>query len=853
MTERKATIILLNDIQCQITGLGSYDLECLYDEYGLFVKNHFFMPAVKLGTWDGKKRLVTRDGTTYIYLLKTIVPKIIERGYKVKLDDRRRTFHLPDNLEVRQDLFSQYLDEYGEPTLLRDYQMYGINAILKNHGGILLAGTGAGKAELVTNPILTTDGWVKMGDLTLQHEVITPDNNTSKITGIHPQGKVPIYRVHFHDGAYIDCCRDHLWKVKRPVKLWHADTEWDVWNVGMIEDFLKLKNSKIRHIPGNISIPTCEPIEYRHTSVSPNLDPYLMGVLLGDGSISGNKVPAITSADDEIVTRIQTILTPYCITLKKTTADPYTYNLTKAKDANAKTSVSNHVTSMLKECGVWGCRSWEKFIPESYKLSSVQSRWELIRGLMDTDGTVTSDGRHISYSTTSERLALDMQEVIRSLGGICNIRQHPGRKYMYKNECRIGRPAYNLHISVRRPKMLFSLKRKQDRCLELHGNGRVELMRRIKAVELVGYDEAQCITVDHPDHLYITDNFTVTHNTIISASFTKIYGDLGLRVVTIVPTASLVLQSSLAFKSWGLDCGRLDKDSKELDKTHLVTTWQSLQNIGLALKNYDVVIVDECQAAQASVLSELIQTYGCDSLVRIGLTGTMPEYKLDNLMVRVMLGDIRYEVPAHVLIDKQYLSTIDIKVHQLQETCAEDYFPDYTSEMNYLRSNEQRNLWVRNFVVELSQQPNGNVLMLVTSKQFGKKFTKMFPNAHFVCGDDHVKDRAKIYDLFKKESNLIVITTVQVAGTGLSIDRVFNLVLMDLGKSFTRVIQAVGRGLRRNAKAGKIHCDIHDLSSNLKYSKRHQTKRTKHYKDHQYPYKVTKVQYRSFDLDEIVD
>lgn len=332
--------------------------------------------------------------------------------------------------------------------------------------------------------------------------------------------------------------------------------------------------------------------------------------------------------------------------------------------------------------------------------------------------------------------------------------------------------------------------------------------------------------------------------TIMSASIAKIYGDKGLRVITIVPSTTLVQQSSDDFKRWELDCGQYCGDVKELDSTHLVTTWQSLQNVPTILKDYDVVVVDECHGAKANVLAKLLKEHGNHIGYRFGMTGTMPEHELENLQVRLTLGDVFYEIPAHVLIDEGFLSTININVLQMQEEFEEDYFPDYSAESSYLRSAKDRTQWIAEFTHERSLMENGNVLMLVSSIPFGKKLANAIPGAHFVYGADKTKARKEIYDLFKTEDNLVVITTVQVAGTGLSIDRIFNLMFVDIGKSFVRVIQAIGRGLRKNSDAGKDHCEAFDICSNLKYSKQHLRKRTKFYRDNNYPYKKKIIKYR---------
>jgi superfamily II DNA or RNA helicase len=332
--------------------------------------------------------------------------------------------------------------------------------------------------------------------------------------------------------------------------------------------------------------------------------------------------------------------------------------------------------------------------------------------------------------------------------------------------------------------------------------------------------------------------------TSMSGTIVKMYETAGYNTIIIVPNTTLVKQSADDLKKWGLDVGQYDGTIKELNRRHLVSTWQSLQNVPTLLAHYDVVIVDECQAAQASVLAKLLEENGRHIQFRFGLTGTMPDDPVDNLQVRLMLGSIKYTISAKMLIDLGYLSTLNIEMMQLNEQVDPGFFPDYASEIAYLQTNPDRSKWIAEFVQLLAEEPDGNVLMLVSSKAHGRKLAKAIPGSHFVSGDDKTDARAIIYQLFSSNSNIIVIATAQVGGVGLSIDRVFNLVMLDIGKSFIRVIQGIGRGLRKNIKAGKFHCNVYDIASSLKFSKIHAKKRVKYYRESEYPTKQSIINYK---------
>ena len=173
----------------------------------------------------------------------------------------------------------------------------------------------------------------------------------------------------------------------------------------------------------------------------------------------------------------------------------------------------------------------------------------------------------------------------------------------------------------------------------------------------------------------------------------------------------------------------------------------------------------------------------------------------------------------------------------------DSYFPEYQAEKRYLQSNEERLEWITMYIEAKRDLKKGNVFCLVDGVKFGKKLASMIEGAFFVHGKDKRKARKEIYDLFEDNDNIVVIATVNIASTGLNIKRIFNMVIIDVGKSFIRVIQSIGRGLRK--APDKDFVDVTDVCSDLKYSKSHLRQRVKFYKEAEYPYKKRKVTYTS--------
>ena len=348
--------------------------------------------------------------------------------------------------------------------------------------------------------------------------------------------------------------------------------------------------------------------------------------------------------------------------------------------------------------------------------------------------------------------------------------------------------------------------------------------------------------------------------TSVSAAIAKIYEDTAnFRSIIIVPDKNLTDQTYRRYEQFGLDVGTYYGDRKDINHKHIVSTWQSLQNNKHFIQEFQVIIVDEAHGLRGNVLTELLNEYGKDIPYRFGVTGTLPKGESDELAVRVAVGSVKYSIPAHVLQKQGYLADLDITVIQhkidlqlqyqdyLHELPPLDkpltyakfrdtYFPDFTAEKTFLQNFDQRTKWIADYIIAKHELGKGNVLCLVNGVRFGKKLADKIPGAIFLSGKDSMEERREVYDRFTHQNNLTVIATVQIASTGLDIPRIFNMISVDLGKSFVRTIQSIGRGLRKAHDKDSVHYT--DICCDLKYSKRHLTERKKYYREANYPFKV---------------
>ena len=322
------------------------------------------------------------------------------------------------------------------------------------------------------------------------------------------------------------------------------------------------------------------------------------------------------------------------------------------------------------------------------------------------------------------------------------------------------------------------------------------------------------------------------------------------RSIVIVPSKQLVEQTEEDYKNMGLDVGVLYGDRKEYTKTHTICTWQSLEalnkkskyfdpaiSLGDFMDNVNCIIVDEVHGAKADVLKKLMTREFANVPLRWGMTGTIPLDEQEVIPLVVSIGTIINHVSAKELQDKGVLSNLHVEILQLKDHVMK--FKNYHAELKWIESDTKRMQWIADHVIE--QAKSGNTLVLVQHIKAGELLQSMIPDSVFISGTVKTKDRKVEYDEVRTSSNKIIIATFGVASVGIDVPRIFNLYLLEPGKSFVRVIQSIGRSIR-TAK-DKDFANVFDLTSTHKYSKRHLTTRKKYYKNAEYPFTIKKVDY----------
>ena len=259
--------------------------------------------------------------------------------------------------------------------------------------------------------------------------------------------------------------------------------------------------------------------------------------------------------------------------------------------------------------------------------------------------------------------------------------------------------------------------------------------------------------------------------------------------------------------------------------------------------NYFVedLLVSNCHGAKAEVIKDLICVHGKHISHRYGCTGTFPKPKTDQYTLKTSIGTIVREVRAKWLIEQGYLS--EIQIDPIETIDEDPEMPDYASEKSYLTQFTKRNQGIANYIKSL-RDTYGNTMVLVntTSLPQGREIAEMIEDAVYLDGGSKTELRQEQYQKYADQDGMIIIASAGIASTGISIDRIFCLVLLDTGKSFVKCIQSVGRGLRKKGDKSKIH--VADIYSKLKYAKKHFRERKTYYLEAEYPLNpVKKLKY----------
>ena len=451
------------------------------------------------------------DGADSFAVHKMIEDALAERKISLsELDEsvleeirknQRVVLELPQyNLTIQMDK-----DDTKIPNI---YEM--IDDTLAGNNIYLIGAAGSGKAQPLYSKIATPNGWVAMGDIKVGDSVFSANGEVTIVDAVHDRGVRSIYRVHFQDGTYADCCDEHLWAV---ISNNHKAKGKD-FEIRALKDF-KNNLKRSNNTAYNWQIPIAKAVKYK--PVKHLIHPYILGVLIGDGGLTQENV-TITTPDIFIVEKVKSLLPDMVELNKVATRDRCDSYIIRMKDK--KKTIVNPVKEELKRLGLMHKMSIHKFIPDEYMYDSIENRQELLLGLNDTDGSCGENKpTFIEYSTSSEALANDYVELLQSLGGLCNINSRIPKFKDKNGNKKDGHISFRLTPKATSDIQMFSLPKKKK---NFQHQTKYLPVRTIVDVEYLDKMPCKCISIKDSSHLYLTDNYIVTHNTYISQLLCKI-------------------------------------------------------------------------------------------------------------------------------------------------------------------------------------------------------------------------------------------------------------------------------------------------------------------------------------------
>jgi replicative DNA helicase len=453
-----------------------------------------------------------------------------------------------------------------------------------------------GKAQPLDARVRTLTGWTSLGKLHVGDALASIDGGPSFVSNIFPQGRRQVYRVTFSDGRTCECCAEHLWRVHY--------RDWPQPRILRTDHILEMLTRRRYRNRLWIDMPTGD----FGADTSHPVDPWVLGALLGDGNLTERTIRFSTVVEamrERLAERIDA-------SLELTYAGGVDWRIVQRQRGHQKGvsgMTANALTAAIKSLGLWGRRSHDKFIPRQYLDSARENRLDLLRGLLDTDGWVERWGT-VRFCSSSRRLAEDVVELVRSLGGWCSIKSKRPH-FRHNGVHREGRECFVCTLHHPDPKSLLLLTDKQGRALQ-------EPLRckrpTFASIEPTRVCETQCISVTHPSHLYLTDDYVVTHNTALALNIGE-----NVALNTGMPVAVFSMEmgaSQLAMRLIG-SVGKLDQHKLRTGRLG-PEDWDKLST-ALGRLNEAPILIDETPALNAievrSRARRLMKQYGKLGLV----------------------------------------------------------------------------------------------------------------------------------------------------------------------------------------------------------------------------------------------
>lgn len=501
-----------------------------------------------------------------------LAQSIIDKGDDEKYGDIEELLkkalqygEIKDNgLNVLENIDAVLVDDFRKPipTGIKKLDEVMDGGLSRGELGIILAPFGVGKALPNSNKVYTPEGYKLMGSLNVGDKVFGRNGKETNVTGVYPQGNRPIFKISFNDGTFTFCDEEHLWSVNSINQ--RNRSSWKDGKRIKLEPDNSFKIIKTSELMGNLTfgskkslnfkIPMVESVEFNQKDLP--INPYVLGVMLGDGYMKSSR---FTTKDVEIIDEVS-MISQQNVSIKKRCRDIDKGGVL-VQECLFDVCIYG-ITDKLKYLGLYDKKSDTKFIPTDYLYNSIENRLEILRGLLDTDGNVRKNGG-IEYVSTSKQLIQDVKFLVLSLGGFCKLSSKIPT-YTYKGIKKYGKKAYKLAISFPEKNNIIPFKLSRKNKLVVN-RVKYENNKFIKSIEYSHNEEATCIMVDNDEHLFVTNDFIVTHNTTMITKIANTGLNCGKNVLQIFfeDTAKIIQRKHLACWS-GIKLNDLSLHKEEL-------------------------------------------------------------------------------------------------------------------------------------------------------------------------------------------------------------------------------------------------------------------------------------------------
>jgi superfamily II DNA or RNA helicase len=868
----------------------------LRELFSFLVPNYQFTTTFKNHTWDGKKRIFSISTNLLPYGLHWDVRAFCEKnGYDCIYNDPidiENAFSVDEfnRMIATLNLSSMQDDGVREAIVPHDYQQRGIIHSIQARRALLLSATACHAAG--TEVVMFNGTTKKVEDVVIGDLLMGPDSKPRTVSKLYhgqdemfdvvPKDKGDTFRVNSNHILSLVATNQGRGS-KRRIK------NGDICNISVTEYLTKTTTFKHIHKlyrSAAISFPV-------GGSANRPIESYFLGVLLGDGGMSGAGV-SVTTIDNEIVQEIYHQAEIFGSRIRKATketTDAISYFFVGSEDRRVR---DNWLLLQLQALGLYPCSCVEKFIPFQYKVGGIADRLQLLAGIIDTDGSYVNNS-YYEISSKSLTLANDIAFVARSLGFYSSITTKvvKGVTYYRINVCG---DIQTIPVKIARKKAIHPTRKKTLHTgFNVHPVGKGEYF----GFELDG------------DHLYLLKDFTVTHNSgksLMIYVLMRYYLALTKKkILILVPRTSLVKQIHEDFRdyaantTWDVEkyCHQIYEGSeKQTDKRVVISTWQSLavkerlpKEIQDELKlskspaelksfmkrwnkqaaymlpdeyfeDFGVVFGDEAHLFSSEDMKEggelqAIMTKLINAKYRIGMTGSLKDSKVHHMILEGMFGPVYEVISARELIDQKKAAELSIKCIVLQYSEADRALmksATYPEEMEFLQAHKARGAYIRNLALSL----DGNTLILFEKvEKHGKVLHELIKEKiaegrklFFVHGKTPTDDRNAIRGITEGETNAIIVASYGTFSTGINIRNINNLIFASPTKAKIRVLQSIGRGLRLSKRKSRV--TLFDIADDLawttakgntkdNYSLIHFGERINFYLSEQHPYKMYKI------------